>query len=365
MDLFTILGIDSGVDKRQIREAYRKLAKKFHPDLNPDNPRASDRFKEVAHAYWVLSDPQRRKAYLELHPYLRSKKRTQRDFKSDTGKPTPEARPAKPQEGRDILVRLYLTLEELAEGAMKRVKIRRRQLCTDCEGTGIFGGAIEGVCSVCKGTGTVPDFINRGKSKGDGNISCRKCGGSGLKPMTACHICEGRGHGLKDVTITVGIPPGAGDQEKIVVKGQGHEGFLGGKSGDLRVIVIQKEHAYLIRMKNDLDYHCFISLTQWLEGCVLKVPSLNGAISLTLKPGCTPEGVLKVRGRGMPVKGGGRGDMIVKYSLATPDKLSRKHLSILKRLEATDGFSPQLDSKGWCRRKDQKAADIPLESGNI
>jgi hypothetical protein len=93
---------------------------------------------------------------------------------------------------------------------------------------------------------------------------------------------------------------------------------------------------------------------EWHE---LKVPSLNGAISLTLKPGCTPEGVLKVRGRGMPVKGGGRGDLIIKYSLATPEKLGRKHLSILKRLEATDGFSPQLDSKGWCRRKDQKSTD--------
>lgn len=348
MDLFAVLGLGYDVDKQKIREAYRKLAKKYHPDLNPKNPRAGDRFKEVAHAYWVLSDPQRKEAYWAAHPHLRSKRAYGKGScaASETDK-------AKPQEGKDILVRLYLTLDELAEGAMRKVKIRRRQSCPDCEGTGISGGAAGGICPVCKGSGEVPDFIRRSKAKDHASIPCRKCGGTGLKPMTACHNCNGRGHGLKDVSITVGISPGLADQEKIVVKGQGHEGFMGGKSGDLRVIVVQKEHPYFIRQRDDLHYYCNITLTQWLEGCELKVPSLNGAISLTLKSGCTPEGVLKVRGRGMPVSAGGRGDLIVKYSLATPGRLSRKHLSILKRLEATDGFSPKLDSKGWCLREDE------------
>lgn len=346
MDLFAVLGVGYDVDKQKIREAYRKLAKKYHPDVNPENPRAGDRFKEVAHAYWVLSDPQRREGYLAAHPHLRSKRARSKGSgaASETGE-------AVPQEGKDILVRLYLTLEELAEGAMKKVKIRRRQSCPDCEGTGISGGASGGMCPVCKGAGNVPDFLGRGRTKGGGTISCRKCGGSGLKPMAACHGCNGRGHDLRDVSITVGVAPGLADHEKIVVKGQGHEGFMGGKSGDLRVIIIQKDHPYFSRIKHDLYYHCNISLTQWLEGCELKVPSLNGAISLALERGCTPEGVLKVRGRGMPIQAGGRGDLIVKYSLATPGSLSKKHLSMLKRLEATDGFSPQLDSKGYSRRK--------------
>ncbi len=350
-NLYSVLGIGYNVDERQVREAYRRLAKKFHPDLNPGNPKAGERFKEIAHAYWVLSDPQRRKAYLNANPFIREERYKARQdstpFETDQTRDTSQTEPS---EGKNILVRLYLTLEELADGVMKKVKIRRRQSCPDCDGTGVEGGAKGGVCPVCRGSGEVPDFLAGDQKGSNGSIPCRKCGGTGIQPLKACRVCEGRGHDLRDISITVGIPPGSQDQGKVVVKGQGHEGLFGGKSGDLRVIILQKEHPYFLRQGDDLIYQSAITFTQWLEGCEMKVPTLNGPISLRINPGGMPEGTLKVRGRGMPKNGKGRGDLIVKYHLCKPNKLNRKQLTLLKRLEATDGFSLPLDEQGWCCR---------------
>ncbi|TKJ36941.1 hypothetical protein CEE37_14605 [candidate division LCP-89 bacterium B3_LCP] len=348
-NLFNLLGLSLGAPQRKVREAYRQLAKKYHPDLNPDNPHTAERFKEIAHAYWVLSDPARRKSYEDLNPHLRAethRHQSTRTYRKDTPKETSRQGP---REGKDILVRLYVTLEELAEGVMRKVKIRRRQPCAECESTGIAGGAAGGICPVCKGSGDVPDFTHRSGSRRD-SIPCRKCGGSGLQAMKACQNCEGRGQILADITITVGVPPGSDDKEKIVVKSQGHQGFMGGKSGDLKVVIVQKEHPYFERKNGDLIYHCNVTFTQWLQGCELQAPSLNGPIALKLEPRKIPEGVLKVPGRGMPDKDGGKGDLVVKYSLAIPNELNRKQISLLKRLESTKGFSPAIDDKGWCKR---------------
>ena len=345
-NLFAVLGLDGGAEERQIRGAYRRLAKKLHPDLNPNNPLAGEQFKEVAHAYWVLSDPIRKQVYLEANPHLYKEVFKTRGDDAPFGAGSAVQAPKDvPEAGKDILVRLRLSLEELAEGAIKKVKIRRWQRCLVCEGTGIAGGARSEICPGCRGKGEVPDFIS------GGSMPCRKCGGTGVRALSACSSCAGRGQVLEDVSITVGVPPGSDDQEKIVVKGHGHEGYLGGKSGDLRVIIKQKDHPYLARRGSDLYYHCTITLSQWLNGCELQVPTLNSPVALRIAANAVPEGALKIRGRGIPRKDGGRGDLIVKYSLCTPKKLSRKQLSLLKRLEMSDGFSPRLDEQGFSRRE--------------
>lgn len=354
-NLYAILGVDVDADERRIREVYRSLAKKFHPDLNPGNPKANERFKEIAHAYWVLSDLQRKKAYLDANPFIQYEKgRSWKDEFSSADYRAEEFARTVPKEGRDILVRLYVSLEELSEGVMKKVTIRRRQSCPDCGGTGIQGGAKGGICPACQGKGEVPDFMTGGKSGNSRSIPCRKCGGSGTQPMKACRVCNGKGQDLRDVSITVGVPPGSQDQGKVVVKGQGHEGQFGGNAGDLRVIIVQKEHPYFLRKGDDLIYQSAITFTQWLEGCEMKIPTLNGTVSLRINPGVLPDGTLKIRGRGMPKTSGGRGDIIVKYNLCKPGKLNRKQLALLKRLEATEGFSPQLDERGWCIREAAK-----------
>jgi molecular chaperone DnaJ len=348
-NLFTILGLESGAGEKQIKDAYRRLAKKYHPDLNPDSPGADDMFKRVAHAYWILSDTERKKEYLESHPETRPQTAPKKEEEPTSHSAKADRTSAGvAQEGRDIIVRLHLPLEDLFAGITRKLKIKRLQKCESCSSTGIAGGADGGLCPVCKGSGEVPDFTHG--SKAGASLKCRKCGGSGLRPMSACPKCDGRGLVEHDVKLAVGIPPGTSERDKIVVVGQGHEGRLGGKAGDLRVIVKQKDHSYLVRRGDDLVYSCDISITQWLEGCKLNAPTLNGPVSLTLKAGTMPEGTLKVRGKGMPRNEGGRGDFIVRYSLCFPDKLSKKQLVLLKKLESTSGFTPKSDKKGWFRR---------------
>jgi len=349
-NLFSILGIDVDADDKQIRNAYRKLAKKFHPDVNPGNPSADEAFKTVSHAYWILSDPRRRKEYIRTNPFIQPKppRRSssfQETFKKAKAK---EATRARPHEGKDIVLRLYLSLEEIVEGASKRIKIKRWISCKSCDATGIYGGAKAGVCATCKGTGILPDFTRGGKAQTA--ITCRKCGGSGLQPMSACHECGGKGRVSREVSLSVGVPPGTVDGETITVKSQGHEGTLGGETGDLKVIVKQREHAYLERRGYDLYYHCSISLTQWIQGCELNIPGLKGPLSLTLKPGSAPEGTLKIRDRGLPRPNGRKGDLIVRYSLCVPEKLTVKQKLLMKALEGSKGFAPEVDTKGWCLR---------------
>jgi molecular chaperone DnaJ len=353
-NLFAVLQLDVSADEKQIKDAYRKLAKKYHPDLNPNDPRANDNFKDIAHAYWILSDPGRRRAYLQANPSLRPSRKQSADFKdvfasAKSGTTTKSP----PKNGKDILVRLYVTLEELYRGTTRKVKLRRRESCESCRGTGIYGGAQGGICPACRGTGEVPDLVGSSDNGSAGTIPCRKCGGSGFQAMKACPECSGSGNRSREITISVGVPPGTAENETIVVKGQGHQAKFGGSPGDLRVVICQKDHPYLERRHDDLIYYCSITFTQWLEGCELQIPSLNGSLALKIKPKSTPEGALKIHGRGMPGANGKHGDLIVKYSLSVPDKLSVKQKLLLKTLESTRGFAPRLDEHGWCPRKPQ------------
>ncbi len=354
-NLYEILEINHDASGRQIKDAYRRLAKKYHPDVNPDNSHAAEQFKEVAHAYWILSDAERRKTYTYTIIHTKrdtaKKSRVKKTYKEAKPKPPPEAPKARSKEGEDIVVRMFLSLEELAAGVTAKVKYQRNQICKLCEGTGIAGGAEGTLCSACRGSGEVPDLINADARRNGKTMPCRKCGGSGLQPMRACSNCEGRGRTLQDVTIKVGIPPGTSSKDKIVVKGQGHEGVVGGNTGDLRVVINQKPHRYFERHGADLTYHCNITFTQWLEGCDLIAPTLNNSVSLTIEPNSMPEGILKVHGKGMLRKNGEFGDLIVKYSLCVPSELNRKQKSLLKRLEATEGFSLDLDEGGFKLRK--------------
>jgi molecular chaperone DnaJ len=351
-NLFSLLGISPDANDRQIKDAYRKLAKIFHPDVNQDDPSADERFKEVAHAYWILSDHERRITYLKSFP-LSSKPPKQKKPRPSQKRPPkskPEPPKLSPKEGGDIVVRMFLTLEELADGIMTMLMYNRKLLCIPCEGTGIAGGAKSSLCPACKGTGKVPDLIHTDARQVGSLMACRKCGGSGLQPMKACPNCEGQGRTMHDVQIKVGIPPGASEKDDIVVKGQGHEGALGGKTGNLRIAINEKPHRYLIRHIDDLYYHCSITFTQWFEGCDLTVPTLNGTVSVAIESGQAPEGTLRVRKRGMPKQDGDHGDLIIKYSLSIPKSLSKKQRSLLKKIESTEGFSPQTDDDGFFPR---------------
>jgi len=254
-NLYGILGLSWGADEQDIKSAYRQLAKILHPDHNPDDPAAADRFKEIVAAYWVLSDPVRRVSYLRENGFetiLQNARRWQRS----------ESRPDRPQAGQDIVVRLHLSLEEIAVGVVKKVKIRRQCNCAACAGTGFDGGQTNGVCPACHGTGSVPDLIRLRRGMKGATMRCRKCDGSRSVRNKPCPSCGGRGRDIQEHYVNIGIPGGVEDRHQMVIKGQGHEGLAGGESGDIKVIILQKPHSYLGRRGSDLIYNCPITLSQ-------------------------------------------------------------------------------------------------------
>ncbi|RJP79556.1 MAG: J domain-containing protein [Candidatus Zixiibacteriota bacterium] len=322
-DPYGVLGLPRGASDQQIRDAYRKLAKALHPDRHSGDARASERFKDVAAAYQLLNHPQRRDAYLRSVGWSPPDPPPARNHGSS---PAAEA-------GRDVAVRLTLTLEEAAAGASRKVIIKRKGCCTACGGTGRYGG--EGsACPACRGTGRVPDLT----ASGGADLPCRKCGGRGTFAPASCPACAGLGRLTAETPLTVTLPPGIAAGARIVIRGQGHEDAPGGPPGDVVVTVEVKDHPHLQRRGADLVWRCRLTLTQWLEGVTLRVPSLNGMLSLKLDPGAKPEGVLKLRGRGLPQPDGSRGDLLVEYRLAVPETLSPKQKALLKKLEGTEGF---------------------------
>jgi len=347
-NLYAVLGLTWGAGEPQVKAAYRQLAKSSHPDLHPDDPEAADRFKEIVAAYWVLSDPARRSAYLRDHAAQNGG--FEHFFRQARRWAEAEVRPDVPEVGQDILIRLHLTLEEIASGVVKKVKIRRRSNCSACGGSGVKNAAAGDVCPACHGSGRVPDLIRLRRGEKGATIVCRKCDGAGQAVPIACPTCGGHGRSLADHLVSVGVPAGVEDHYKLVVKGQGHEGLRGGEPGDLKVVVQQKQHPYLERRGADLSYTRPITLSQWLEGVELRVPSLNGEIRLKIEPNMKPEGMLKISGRGLPQSDGSRGDLLVQYHLCIPKKLTKKQLALLKRLEETPDFAPTLDAQGFLRK---------------
>ncbi|MCX6640931.1 MAG: J domain-containing protein [bacterium] len=341
-NLFEVLGLAWGASDAQIREAYRRLAKQLHPDLNPNDHQAEEQFKDVAEAYWVLSDPERRKDYLFDHPHRAAEKHT-----STTSGTTPStsasSHNAKRTEPSDIHIRLFLMLEEIDAGAVKKIKIKRRVNCSSCGATGFAGGLAGGRCSACQGSGLVPDLTRKGGSR----ISCRTCSGTGIQPQSACSVCFGKGQVQDDQIIAVGIPAGAREDNELLIKGGGHQNKADGASGDLIVTVKTKDHPYLQRRGSDLIYHCSITLSQWISGCELKIPSLSGQVALKIPAQSKPVGNLRIRQRGLPKEHDGRGDLFVSYELSAPASLTRKQAALLQRLEETPGFGVDLDSDGY------------------
>jgi molecular chaperone DnaJ len=339
-DHYSTLNLPWGADEDQIRKAYRRLARGCHPDVNPDDPSAGERFKEINAAYQVLSDAVQREAYLQRHSFANELRASWRDGSTRSETPAYSPKPPSSQPGQDILVKLFVSLEDLVSGVSRKIGVKRRGACPTCAGRGQVGGA----CASCKGTGRVPDLLHTGNVQ---MISCRKCHGSGTLNPSACGVCAGNGHLTTESNVTVGVPPGAADQSLILIKGQGHGGSPGQPSGDLKVTLYQKEHSYLVRQGDDLLYRCRISLSQWLAGAELRVPSLEGPVSLKIEPGSKSESMLRVRDRGLPDPAGVRGDLLVHYRVHLPATLTRKQLALLKKLEESPGFTPERDEQGF------------------
>ena len=353
-DYYDILGVSKSATDEELKKAYRKLAVKYHPDKNPNNKEAEEKFKEAAEAYSVLSDKDKRQRYDQFgHDGLKQNGfgggfsghgMSMDDIFSQFGSIFGDAfggggfgsffggsSPRRSSNrGSDMRVNLRLSLEEIYSGAKKQIKIKRYEKCDSCHGE---GGSGKRTCPVCHGTGKVRERVNSFFGQMISEKVCYNCQGQGSVIDSPCNICHGEGRVKKDATISIDIPAGVQDGNYMTLNGEGNSGKRGGQSGDLIVIFKEREHDIFTRSGNDVVLTCVITWPQAVLGDDVEVPTLNGKVSFKINPGTENGKIYRLRGKGLPVLHGHRfGDQLIQIKIETPERLDKQEKNLVKEL---------------------------------
>jgi molecular chaperone DnaJ len=354
-DYYDILGVSKNATVEELKKAYRKLAVKYHPDKNPNNKEAEEKFKEAAEAYSVLSDPEKRQRYDQFgHEGLKqngfggggfSGQGMSMDdifsqfgsifgdafgggFSSFFGGGTGQRQSS--DRGADLRVNLRLSLEDIYKGVKKQIKLNRFEVCRECRGA---GGSGKRTCPVCHGSGEVRERVNSFFGQMISSKPCYNCHGQGVvidKPCTACH---GEGRVKHEVTVSIEVPAGVQDGNYMTLRREGHVGVRGGERGDLIVVFKESMHPVYTRSGNDIIISCVISWPQAVLGGEIEVPTLSGKVSFKINAGTEHGKIYRLRGKGMPYLHGNRyGDQLVQIQIETPAHTSREEKNLIKEL---------------------------------
>src|ERR1700744_3470138 len=348
-DYYEVLGVVRGASDQELKTAYRKLAMQYHPDRNPGNSEAEEKFKECSEAYQVLSDPQKRAAYDRYghagvsgmgggdgNPFngMQDLGDIFGDFFGEMFNMGGNSgrRPSRAQRGRDIRSDHVIEFEDAVFGKEVQVNFRRMEACDTCRGTGTASGRGPSTCQQCQGRGQVryqQGFFSIART-------CNVCGGTGTVISDPCKTCRGDGRVEREHTIQVSIPAGVEDGTRIRYQGEGDAGRSGGPSGDLYIVLTVKAHAFFERDGNDL--HCVmpISFTQAALGAEIQIQTLEGETGLKIPEGTQSGREFRVRGKGVPyLNEHGRGDLVVQVAVQNPKKLTRVQKELLRQLGET------------------------------
>jgi molecular chaperone DnaJ len=351
MDYYEILGVDRTASDSELKAAYRKLAMQYHPDRNPNNPEAEEKFKACSQAYQVLSDPDKRSAYDRFgHAGVGN------GFPGGGGFPggSPfgqgdlndifgdlfgemfnmggQRRASRAQRGRDLQFSMKLEFEESVFGVEREIRIRRAEACTDCSGTGSEKGRQPETCQQCGGRGQIRSqqgFFSVART-------CPVCSGTGTIIRTPCKTCHGDGRVTREHTLLVKVPAGVENETRIRYGGEGEAGRWGGPSGDLYVVLDVKPHKFFERDGDDL--HCVIpvSFPQATLGAEIAVPTLEGEETLKVPEGTQSGKEFRLRGKGVPhLNASGKGDLIVEVRVQTPSRLNKQQKELMRQLAET------------------------------
>jgi molecular chaperone DnaJ len=371
-DYYEILDVSKNASDDEIKSAYRKMAMKYHPDRNPGDKDAEDKFKEAAEAYEVLMDPNKRARYDRFgHEGVRGTGFQGFENVNDIfsafsdifsgfgggsifddffGGTTRSQRTRRYRtqgiQGSDLKVTLKLTLEEIADGVDKTLKIKKYHTCEECKGTGAKSGSGTVTCSTCNGTGEIRQ-VSRSMFGQFINVSvCPTCSGEGKIIRDKCPVCEGEGRVKGDETIEVKIPAGVSSGNYIPLHGQGNAGIRGGHEGDLIVVIEELPHKYFTREGDDIVLELTISITDAVLGTEIEIPILGGTAKLKIEPGTQPGRVLRMREKGIRhLNHHGRGDQLNYIKLYIPGKLSSKEKELFKQLSGSDNLKPKSNLK--------------------
>ena len=371
-DYYEVLGVSKEATKDEIKKAYRKQALKFHPDKNPGDKKSEDNFKEAAEAYEVLSNDEKKTRYDRYgHAAMGSngggfsgQGMTMDDIFSSFGDIFGDAfggfggfgggrRGRSVNKGSNLRVKVKLTLQEIAAGAEKKIKVNKYDTCDSCGGTGAANASSLSTCSTCHGSGQVTRLTNTLLGQMQTTSICPSCGGEGKIITKKCTTCYGEGIVQKEDIIKINIPAGVGKGMQMTVGGKGNAPRRGGMNGDLLVVIDEEEHPELIREGNDLIYNLFISIPDAILGTHVEVPTVDNNVKIKIEPGTQPGKILRLRGKGLPeVNGYGRGDLLVNVNVWIPKNINKDELKIFEKFKDSDSFTPDPDKndKGFFDR---------------
>jgi len=366
-DYYEVLGIARGASEDEIKKAYRKLALEFHPDRNPDNKEAEAKFKEATEAYEVLRDADKRARYdqfghaatgaggaqgfdvsgFDLADALRA---FMRDFggEGSFGDLFGSMRqPAGPQRGDDLQVRLKLTLEEIASGVEKRIKVKHLRACGTCQGK---GGTGETQCPRCQGRGQVRR-VQQSMFGQFVNVSiCPQCEGQGRIVREKCKTCGGDGTVSETDTISVKVPPGVSSGNFIPLRGMGDAGPRGGPAGDLIVLIEEKEHPIFERHGDDLLLEVPVNYATASLGGRVEVPTLDKPAILDVPAGSATGRAVRLRGKGLPGLRGGHGDLVARIVIWVPGRVGGSDKKLLEEMQKSEAFRPPRPGRAGSER---------------
>ncbi|MFV0522646.1 MAG: molecular chaperone DnaJ [Mangrovibacterium sp.] len=360
-DYYEVLGVSKTATPDEIKKAYRKMAIKYHPDKNPDNAEAEEKFKEAAEAYEVLSSQEKRQRYDQFgHAGMNGAAgggfgghdMSMDDifsmfgdifggrgggFSGFSGGFGGGGRRQRVNRGSDLRIKVKLSLKEVAEGVEKKLKLKKDVACNSCHGE---GGTDNTICTACNGSGQVTRVVNTMLGQMQTSQPCNTCGGEGKVIKNKCSKCHGEGIVRGEEVVSFKIPAGIAEGMQLNVSGKGNAGRRNGINGDLHVIIKEESHPELVREGNNLIHNVFLSFPDFALGTSIEVPTVDGKAKLNIEAGTQPEKVLRLRSKGVPdINGYGKGDLLVRIHAWVPNKINAEDKKILEKLQKSETFN--------------------------
>jgi len=355
-DYYEVLGVQRGASGEELKAAFRKLAMQFHPDRNPDNPQAAERFKECSEAYSVLSDPDRRRSYdLFGHSGVDTSgfggfegfSGFGEIFETFFGGGMGRGARGRTTRGDDLRYDVTIAFEEAFTGAEKEIEVPRMVTCEACSGSGATAGSGVETCPGCGGSGQVRRAAQSIFGQVVNIVACPSCGGEGRLLKNPCQECRGQGRLQRHRRLRVRIPAGVDTGSQIRLTGEGEAGFRGGPPGDLYIVIRVKPHPQLQRREQDVVYDLRINLVQAALGDRIEVPTIDGAVEVSVPPGTQYGQTFRLPGKGMPhVRNGRRGDQYVRVQVLVPKDLTPDQKALLRKVGGLTG-KPEKVSRGF------------------
>lgn len=372
-DYYEVLGVEKNASADEIKKAYRKKAIQYHPDRNPGDKEAEEKFKEAAEAYEVLSNPDKRARYDQFgHAGVSGAAGNGGPFGGFSGGMSMDdifsmfgdifgghggfggfggfggggSSQQRRYRGSDLRVKVKLTLKEISTGVEKKFKLKKYVPCPHCHGSGAEGtGGVE-TCPTCKGTGSVIRNQQTILGTMQTRTTCPTCGGEGHIIKNKCKECGGEGIVYGEEVVTVKIPKGVAEGMQLSMSGKGNAGKHNGVAGDLLILIEEEPDKELIRDENDLIYNLLLNFPTAALGGTIEIPTIDGRVKVKIEPGTQPGKVLRLRNKGLPsVNGYGTGDLLVNVSIYVPETLSKEEKKMLEELDASDNFKPNTSIK--------------------